>query len=98
MAIDSEVIFASYGGGSYEGDAFVLFERSGKLFEVHGSHCSCNGLEGQWKPEETTWAALAMREKRTEENDWFYFLHDHDAEAVSAFWALVESQQPKAQA
>lgn len=61
MALECEIILAAYGGGSYNGDAFVLFERDGKLYEVNGSHCSCYGLEDQWKPEETSWAALAMR-------------------------------------
>ena len=50
---DINVLFASYGEDNYSGDAFVLFERDGKLFEVNGSHCSCYGLEGQFEPEET---------------------------------------------
>ena len=55
------VLLASYGTGSYEGDAFVLFERGGVLWEVNGSHCSCYGLEGQWQPEETSAEALRVR-------------------------------------
>lgn len=55
------ILFASYGTDNYTGDAFVLFERDGKLFEVNGSHCSCYGLEGQWTPEETTIEALRYR-------------------------------------
>ena len=51
---EDEILFASYGGCSYAGDALVLFERDGKLFEVNGSHGSCYGLEGQWNPEETS--------------------------------------------
>lgn len=58
----AEVLLAWYGYGSYCGDSLVLFRKDGKLFEVHGSHCSCMGLEGQWEPEETTWTALAMRD------------------------------------
>jgi hypothetical protein len=54
----TNVLLASYGTPSHEGYAFVLFERDGKLYEVHGSHCSCYGLEGQWEPEETTVEAL----------------------------------------
>ncbi len=56
-----EILLASYAYANYSGDAFVLFSRDGKLFEVDGSHCSCYGLEGQWKPEETTVAALRHR-------------------------------------
>lgn len=57
----ANVLLAWYGYGSYCGDAFVLFEKTGKLYEVDGSHCSCFGLEGQWSPEETSWEALAKR-------------------------------------
>ena len=55
------ILFASYGADNYSGDAFVLFERDGNLFEVNGSHCSCYGLEGQFSPEETTIEALRYR-------------------------------------
>lgn len=58
---DAEILYASYETGCYDGRSFVLFERDGKVYEVNGSHCSCFGLEGQWVPEETTWAALAIR-------------------------------------
>ncbi|KEA07506.1 hypothetical protein [Rhizobium rhizogenes] len=47
------VLVASYTYEDYSGSSYVLFERDGKLLEVHGSHCSCYGLEGQWEPEET---------------------------------------------
>lgn len=55
------VLLASYGTPSCEGNAFVLFKRGGKLFEVCGSHCSYAGLEGQWEPEETTIELLHHR-------------------------------------
>lgn len=58
---DANVLLASYGTPSYEGYAFVLFERAGKLYEVNASHCSCYGLEGQWEPEETTIDELRHR-------------------------------------
>ena len=70
----SSIIVASYGGGSYEGDAFVLFRKDGKLYEATGSHCSCFGLEGQWSPEETTVRALKMRDF----DNAYGFLYDHD--------------------
>ena len=57
----AELIIAEYDYGNWEGSAFILYEKGGKLFEVNGSHCSCYGLEGQWNPEETSWAALKMR-------------------------------------
>jgi hypothetical protein len=58
---DKDVIFAYYDQGCYDGTAFVLFLRNGKLYEVHGSHCSCYGLEDSWDPEETTIEALRLR-------------------------------------
>lgn len=58
---DAEILLASYGTPSYEGYAFVLFRRDGKLWEVNGSHCSCYGLEGQWDPEEVSVEALRYR-------------------------------------
>jgi hypothetical protein len=56
-----EIIFASYSIEWYEGDAFVLFRKDGKYYEVNGSHCSCYGLEGQWKPEEADLKELLHR-------------------------------------
>ncbi|WP_165909520.1 hypothetical protein [Shinella sp. JR1-6] len=64
------VIVASYTYECYSGQAFVLFERNGKLFEVNGGHCSCYGLSEsdysgdtttQWQPEETSFDALLQR-------------------------------------
>jgi hypothetical protein len=56
-----EILLSHYEAGGYEGSAFVLFRKDGKLYEVNASHCSCYGLEGQWSPEETTIAALRHR-------------------------------------
>lgn len=83
---DSEVLLASYGGAAYEGDAFVIFVRDGKIYEAHGSHCSCNGLEGQWKPEETSLKAL---EHRLENADFERFCEEHGEEVFEAFKRIV---------
>lgn len=56
------IVFAHYSGydsadeSDYEMWARVLFRdaATGKLYEVHGSHCSCYGLEDQWEPQEVT--------------------------------------------
>jgi hypothetical protein len=66
------ILFASYTYENYSGEAFVLFEQDGKLFEVNGGHCSCYGLEGQWAPEETTIQALTYRltEGRMGQDSW----------------------------
>ena len=58
---EDQIFYAVYEAPSYEGWAWVLFERDGKLYEVSGSHCSCYGLEGQWSPEETSWEAISIR-------------------------------------
>ncbi len=58
---DEEVLFACYTYEDYSGSAMVVYQKGDKLFEVHGSHCSCYGLEGQWSPEETLAGALEMR-------------------------------------
>lgn len=52
-----EGLIPIYGGheyGNYEGDArFLLIEpATGKFWEIHGSHCSCYGFEGQFVPSE----------------------------------------------
>lgn len=57
---DDELIVGIYHLDSYDGDAFVLYKRDGKYFEVNGGHCSCFGLEDQWKPEETSLEAIIM--------------------------------------
>lgn len=59
----ANVLVACYSNECYEGYAFVLFEEDGKLNEVHGSHCSCYGLEGQWEPEDVTLDELKHRVK-----------------------------------
>ena len=57
----AEIILASYSRDNYEGAAFVLFSRDGKLYEVNATHCSCYGLEGKWESEGTTVEALRHR-------------------------------------
>lgn len=58
---DEKILFATYTYACYSGDAWVLFEKGGNLFEVNGSHCSCYGLEDQWAPEEVSLKQLENR-------------------------------------
>lgn len=60
---NSRLIVASYTHESYEGSAFVLYEKGGKYFEVSAGHCSCNGLEEQWSPSEVTLKELVNHRK-----------------------------------
>lgn len=55
------VLHYEYDQEQYEGHALCVYELDGKLYEVEGSHCSCNGLEEQWDPTETTAETLLMR-------------------------------------
>lgn len=56
------ILLASYDFSyEYGGEAFVLFEKDGKLYEVNASYDIYYGLEGQWEPEETTIEALKYR-------------------------------------
>lgn len=59
-----KILYANYSLGSYDGDAFVLLEKDGELYEVNGSHCSCHGLEGQWDPESTSTESLLSMDGR----------------------------------
>lgn len=44
---------------NYQGHALVIYTtKDGTLYEVNGSHCSCNGFGGQWVPERTSWESL----------------------------------------
>lgn len=66
-----ELLFAEYGGGSYDGDAFVAYRNGEKFYTVEGGHCSCFGLEGQWKPEEYTKELfIEILKKRIETNSY----------------------------
>ncbi len=55
------ILAAIYNQEGYEGNALVVYVKDGKLYETSGSHCSCNGLEGQWGEEETSVPALRKR-------------------------------------
>ncbi len=56
------ILVAWYSQESYEGTAFVLFSKNGKLWEINAHHCSCYGLEGQWLAELALPAELRTRE------------------------------------
>lgn len=87
---EEDVIFASYGTPSYRGDAMVLFQKDGQLYENYGSHCSCYGLEDQWSPEPTTWPVVINNLDNTigslERNE-------HTSEAIAQFIGIVLARQ-----
>jgi hypothetical protein len=47
-----EIFMMNYTYECYEGWSIVVYRRGHKYYTVHGSHCSCYGLEDQWDPEE----------------------------------------------
>jgi len=57
----AEVLVASSINEGYDGSAYVLFRRGGRLFEVHAAHHSHYGLDGQWIPEEADADAILHR-------------------------------------
>jgi hypothetical protein len=84
---DEQVLFAAYGGSAYEGHATVIFrDAAGDLKIVDAGHCSCNGLEGQWEPSETTAAALGMRSLNE---------YDYDEETRKAFREMFPAPPAK---
>lgn len=60
----TEIIYAEYEDGGYDGQVWVLFYDNGKFWYVEGSHCSCYGLEDQWSPEEYAAETLAGQVER----------------------------------
>lgn len=66
------IIFAQYLDGDYSGKAWVIYYNSEeeKLYEVHGSHCSCYGLENQFDPELTSVEDLLERIARGGQSDY----------------------------
>lgn len=59
------VAYESVGSWGCDSSSFFLLKHkeTEKLFEVHGSHCSCYGFEGQLQLEETNIEALKHRVK-----------------------------------
>lgn len=69
--IGVEILIAVYNEGNYEGSAWVLFRKEGKLYEVSASHCSCHGLEDQFDAEETDGEALQHRLNKGTYFKWY---------------------------
>lgn len=60
---DILLAYESVGDYGCDSSAFLILRgrKDGKLYEVHGGHCSCYGFEGQFEPEDTTAAVMAAR-------------------------------------
>jgi hypothetical protein len=71
-----KLLYGDYTYEDYNGDAYVLGydKQEKKFFEVHGSHCSCYGLEDQWDVEYCTLAELKeLFERRFKEAEEYTF-------------------------
>jgi hypothetical protein len=92
---DKNILLACYDTPSYEGYAFVLLKRGKKLYEVHGSHCSCNGLEDQWDEGETSWEALEARVKIGRKGRPSFDMYGISQEAVNYLMGLLSENLKK---
>ncbi len=91
---DFEIVVAAYNYGDYCGGAYVLATKDGNLFEVEGSHCSCYGLEDQWKPTEVNAAYLKNRiDNGTFIGSYLDDATDTDAAIKAAITAYLENVQ-----
>lgn len=61
--LDVLIAYESVGSWGCDSTSFFVFKdkETGVLYEMHGSHCSCYGFEGQFGLEETTIEALKSR-------------------------------------
>jgi hypothetical protein len=61
--LDVLVAYESVGSWGCDSTSFFVFKdkETGMLYEMHGSHCSCYGFEGQFRLEQTTTEALKSR-------------------------------------
>lgn len=83
---DIEIRLAWYGYGCYCGSSIVIYVQDGEIYEVNGGHCSCYGLEGQWRPEKTTVAALKMRSMHKFDEEY-----DGGKEAAAIYTELLDT-------
>jgi hypothetical protein len=94
MIAINRVLYARYSeyygyGSDYEMWAEVLYiGHDGLLYEVHGSHCSCYGLEGQWEPDLVTAADVLTTVRYDDENN------KYNAEERAAMLAGLVAYQP----
>lgn len=80
----------------YEGYGYVLgYNKDTKqFFEVHGSHCSCYELEGQWEEEYTTLEEIKLHTekqlKALAEKDYSYSYDEETRDRLNQVKDLLE--------
>lgn len=75
---NNAILHAVYDCPPYEGYATVLYKNldDNKFYEVHGSHCSCYGLENQWSQSEILLAEFVNRLEKGSFVGKEYFVHE----------------------
>ena len=76
------VAYESVGCWGCDSSSFFLLKDkiTGELYEIHGSHCSCFGFEGQLQLEPTTLEALKYRIK---EGGGVFYTGGYDSDSNS---------------
>lgn len=81
-----QVLYAEYKQEGYEGSAWVVYRNGDKFYSVEGSHCSCYGLEDQWKPEEydreTFLGVMNRKLEEASKPDAYNYALDDNVEAL----------------
>lgn len=89
-----KLLYADYTYEDYSGDAYVLGYNKEKkqFFEVHGSHCSCYGLEDQWDEEYyDDWKTLSICiRKRLDTGAEWYSRYANSSSELKAFLEVSE--------
>ena len=90
------ILIDYYHYADYEGYGYVLgYNKDTKqFFEVHGSHCSCYELEGQWEEEYTTLEEIKLHTekqlKALEEKEYKYTYDDETLDRLNQVKSLLE--------
>lgn len=97
---ECHIYIAYYHVGDYgcDSSAYVLYECKGKLFEVHGCHCSCHGLSEdsysggatQWQPEEVNVDYLNYKMNNSSNDAILFFCGGYDDDVSKSKAACVE--------
>jgi len=90
--LDVLIAYESVGSWGCDSSSFFVFKNkeTGMLYEMHGSHCSCYGFEGQFRLEETTIEALKSRvenargrDEDEEDQHTIFCLGGYDSDATN---------------
>jgi hypothetical protein len=95
IAEPDSVLFAGYCHESYEGEAWIVIRQGDVFSEIHGSHCSCHGLEGQWKPEESDGPTLLDALERRRDGAYGFFKDNLDEVIMAVRAEIAILAKPK---